>query len=61
MGLSRTKRARETKSETNYVILKITGPKLFSLGQKSLHYFSSPLSASVFLSHNCSLENKGSC
>ncbi len=35
MGLSRTKRAGETKSETNYVILKITGPKI-SLMVKSL-------------------------
>lgn len=57
MGRS-TKRAGETKSETNYVILKMTRPKLFPLGQTSLHYFCSPLSASLFLSHNCSLEIK---
>lgn len=45
MGLSRTKRAGETKSETNYVILKITGPK-FSLMVKSL----STTSALLYLS-----------
>lgn len=54
MGLFRTKREGETKSETNYVILKITGPK-FSLMVKSLSTTSALLYLPLSFSHTIAL------